>query len=118
LHGIPVGVKDILPAREGPTTAQSLVLDRAWGEGRDAPVVRRLRRAGAIVIGKTTTMEFAIGMPDATKPFPVPVNPWRPACWPGGSSSGTGSGVAAGFFLGGIGTDTGGSIRIPAAFAE
>jgi aspartyl-tRNA(Asn)/glutamyl-tRNA(Gln) amidotransferase subunit A len=55
-------------------------------------------------------------MPDDTKPFPVPRNPWDPNTWPGGSSSGTGSGVAAGMFLAGFGTDTGGSIRIPAAF--
>ena len=116
LHGIPIGVKDILAAQEGPTTAQSLVLDPEWGAGKDAPVVRRLRHAGAVIVGKTTTMEFAVGMPEPSKPFPVPVNPWRPECWPGGSSSGTGNGVAAGFFLAGIGSDTGGSIRIPAAF--
>jgi aspartyl-tRNA(Asn)/glutamyl-tRNA(Gln) amidotransferase subunit A len=116
LHGIPVGIKDILPAVEGPTTAQSLVLDPAWGAGKDAPVVRRLRRAGAVIVGKTSTMEFAIGMPDPTKPFPVPRNPWDTATWAGGSSSGTGNGVAAGMFLAGVGTDTGGSIRIPAAY--
>src|SRR5437879_10294963 len=55
-------------------------------------------------------------MPDPTKPFPIPRNPWDLETWPGGSSSGTGSGIAAGMFLAGIGTDTGGSIRIPAAF--
>src|SRR5579859_7957822 len=116
LHGIPVGVKDILAAREGPTTAQSLILDPAWGAGKDAPIVKRLRDAGAVITGKLTTMEFAIGMPDPTKPFPIPRNPWDLRTWPGGSSSGTGSGIAAGMFLAGIGTDTGGSIRIPAAF--
>jgi aspartyl-tRNA(Asn)/glutamyl-tRNA(Gln) amidotransferase subunit A len=116
LHGIPFGVKDILAMAEGPTTAQSLILDRSWGAGRDAPVVARVKAAGAVITGKTTTMEFACGMPDDTKPFPVPRNPWDPDTWPGGSSSGTGSGVAAGMFLAGFGTDTGGSIRIPAAF--
>ncbi|HVX21947.1 MAG TPA: amidase [Acidimicrobiales bacterium] len=116
LHGIPIGVKDILATVEGPTTAQSLVLDRGWGAGRDAPVVGRLRAAGVVVTGKSSTMEFAIGAPDPAKPFPLPRNPWDPATWPGGSSSGTGAGVAAGLFLGGLGTDTGGSIRIPAAF--
>jgi aspartyl-tRNA(Asn)/glutamyl-tRNA(Gln) amidotransferase subunit A len=115
LHGIPIGVKDIFAAREGATTAQSVVLDPAWGAGKDAVVVSRLRAAGAVIVGKTTTMEFAIGLPEAAKPFPVPVNPWRAECWPGGSSSGSSSGVAAGFFLAGIGSDTGGSIRIPAA---
>jgi aspartyl-tRNA(Asn)/glutamyl-tRNA(Gln) amidotransferase subunit A len=116
LHGIPCGVKDILAMAEGPTTAQSLILDRTWGEGRDAPVVARLKRAGAVITGKTTTMEFAIGLPDTDKPFPVPRNPWDTATWPGGSSSGSGAGVAAGFFYAAIGTDTGGSIRIPAGF--
>lgn len=115
LHGIPFGVKDIIAMAEGPTTAQSLVLDPAWGAGKDAPVVARLKAAGAVITGKTTTMEFACGMPDTTKPFPVPRNPWDLATWPGGSSSGTGSGVAAGMFLAGLGTDTAGSIRIPSA---
>ncbi len=115
LHGIPLGVKDIIAAAEGPTTAQSLVLDRTWGAGRDAPVVSRLRAAGAVIMGKVSTMEFACGMPDPTKPFPLPRNPWDPSTWPGGSSSGTAAGVAAGMFLGGLGTDTGGSIRFPAA---
>jgi aspartyl-tRNA(Asn)/glutamyl-tRNA(Gln) amidotransferase subunit A len=116
LHGIPVAVKDILAAQEGPTTAQSLVLDPAWGQGKDAPIVARLRAAGAVITGKTTTAEFACGMPDETKPFPIPRNPWDVAVSPGGSSAGTGSGIAAGMFFAGIGTDTGGSIRCPAAF--
>ena len=116
LHGIPLGVKDILAAAECITTGQSLVHDPAWWRGEDAPVVARLRNAGAVITGKTTTMEYAIGLPDPDKPFPVPRNPWDPAAWPGGSSSGTGAGVAAGMFLGGLGTDTGGSIRIPAAY--
>lgn len=116
LHGIPFAVKDIIAMAEGPTTAQSQVLDPDWGAGRDAPVVARLKQAGAVITGKTSTMEFACGMPDDSKPFPVPRNPWNPATWPGGSSSGTGGGIAAGMFLAGLGTDTGGSIRIPSAF--
>jgi aspartyl-tRNA(Asn)/glutamyl-tRNA(Gln) amidotransferase subunit A len=116
LHGIPLGIKDILASSEGPTTAQSVVLDRAWGTGRDAISVARLKQAGAIVPGKLSTMEYASGMPDPEKPFPLPRNPWDTGTWPGGSSSGTGAGVAAGLFLAGLGTDTGGSIRIPAAF--
>jgi aspartyl-tRNA(Asn)/glutamyl-tRNA(Gln) amidotransferase subunit A len=115
LHGVPIGIKDILTTREGPTTAQSLVLDPEWGSG-DAVAVARLRDAGAIIMGKTTTMEFALGLPDASKPFPLPRNPWEPACWAGGSSSGSASGVVLGLFAAGIGTDTGGSIRIPSAF--
>jgi aspartyl-tRNA(Asn)/glutamyl-tRNA(Gln) amidotransferase subunit A len=114
LLGVPVAVKDILSTVEGETTAQSLVLDRGWGRG-DAGCVARLRSAGAIIVGKTTTMEFAFGSPDETKPFPVPCNPWSPARWTGGSSSGSASGVAAGSFLGAVGTDTAASIRMPAA---
>jgi aspartyl-tRNA(Asn)/glutamyl-tRNA(Gln) amidotransferase subunit A len=116
LHGIPFAVKDIIAVADGPTTAQSLVLDPAWAAGRDAPVVARLRAAGAVITGKTSTMEFAVGMPDTTKPFRLPRNPWNPGTWAGGSSSGSGAGVAAGTFLGALGTDTAGGIRIPAAF--
>ncbi len=116
LHGIPMGIKDIISTADAPTTAQSLILDPAWGEQGDAPVVARLRAAGSVIMGKTTTMEFACGMPDFDKPFPVPRNPWDLERWPGGSSSGTGSGLATGMFLGGLGTDTGGSVRCPATF--
>jgi aspartyl-tRNA(Asn)/glutamyl-tRNA(Gln) amidotransferase subunit A len=115
LHGIPLGNKDIITTKEGPSTAQSVVMDPDWSDG-DAVVVARLRAAGAIVTGKTSTMEYACGLPDASKPFPVPRNPWNLDTWPGGSSSGTGSGVAAGLFYGGLGTDTGGSVRIPSTF--
>ncbi len=116
LHGIPLGIKDIIATDEGPTTAQSLVLDPAWGSGGDGPVMTRLRAAGAIVMGKTTTMEFAVGRPDFSKPFPIPRCPWDPERWAGGSSSGTGNGVASGQILAGLGTDTGGSVRLPAAY--
>lgn len=114
LAGIPIGIKDIITTEEGPTTCQSLVFDSSSMSG-DATVVQRLRAAGAVIVGKTTTMEFAIGTPDDEKPFPIPRNPWRTDTWTGGSSSGTGGGVAAEMMLGGLGTDTGGSIRIPAA---
>ncbi|MFE3229396.1 amidase [Nocardia sp. NPDC059228] len=117
LDGIPLGIKDILAHPHGPTTAQSLVLDPAWADsvGR-AVAIHRLEAAGGIVMGKTTTMEFAVGIPDPDKPFPIPRTPWDLDCWAGGSSSGSGSGIAAGMFLGAVGTDTAGSIRIPAAF--
>ncbi|MFR9805014.1 amidase [Pseudonocardia sp. RS010] len=114
LLGVPIGIKDIITTEDGETTGQSLVLDRAWGAG-DAAVAARLRAAGAVVVGKTTTMEFALGDPDPTKPFPIPRNPWDPTRWAGGSSSGSGSGVAAGMFLGALGTDTGASVRMPSA---
>lgn len=115
LQGIPLGIKDIIAAREGPTTACSKVLDPDWGRGVDAPVVTRLRARGAIILGKTTTLEFAMGPPDPEGPFPLHRNPWDLERWPGGSSAGTGTGVCAGLILGGLGSDTGGSIRIPAA---
>jgi aspartyl-tRNA(Asn)/glutamyl-tRNA(Gln) amidotransferase subunit A len=115
LHGIPLAVKDIIATSEGPTTAGSLVLDPEWGAGRDAPVVARLREAGAVIVGKTTTMEFAFGAPDPAKPFPAPRTPWDPNGWAGGSSSGSGAAVGAGLALGALGSDTGGSIRVPAA---
>ena len=75
LHGIPIGMKDILAMAEGPTTAQSLVLDPAWGEGRDAPVVARLKAGGAVITGKVTTMEFAVGFPDVDQALPDPAQP-------------------------------------------
>ncbi|MDH3681112.1 MAG: amidase, partial [Acidimicrobiia bacterium] len=116
LHGIPLGIKDILATDEGPTTAQSLVLDPTWGDQGDGPVITRLREAGAVLMGKTTTMEFAVGRPDFSKPFPVPRCPWNTDRWAGGSSSGTANGIASGQILGGLGTDTGGSVRLPAAY--
>ncbi len=117
LHGIPLGIKDIISTAEGTSTAQSLVLDPQWGiDIGDAVVVSRLRAAGGIVMGKLSTMEFACGMPDFARPFPIPRNPWDLTRWAGGSSSGSGSSVSTGMVLGALGTDTAGSIRIPAAF--
>ncbi|MFF4025612.1 MULTISPECIES: amidase [Nocardia] len=116
LLGIPIAVKDIITTADGPTTGQSAVLDREWGAG-DAAVVARLRDAGAVIVGKTTTMEFAFGSPDPAKQFPIPRNPWDPRRWPGGSSSGSASGCAAGMFLGAVGTDTGASVRMPSALS-
>ncbi|MFF3358652.1 amidase [Streptomyces sp. NPDC002917] len=115
LHGIPFGIKDILFTREGRTSAQSLAADIDW-PCEDGPVIRRLRSAGAIILGKTSTMEYAAGLPDSTKPFPIPRNPWNLEYWAGGSSSGSASAVASGFVAAAIGTDTGGSVRIPASY--
>jgi aspartyl-tRNA(Asn)/glutamyl-tRNA(Gln) amidotransferase subunit A len=115
LCGIPLAIKDIIAMREAPTTANSRVLDPEWGKGTDAPVVARLRAVGSVFVGKSTTSEFACGMPDDTKGFPIPHNPWDLDRTPAGSSSGTGIAVAAGLTLGGLGTDTGGSVRGPAA---
>jgi aspartyl-tRNA(Asn)/glutamyl-tRNA(Gln) amidotransferase subunit A len=115
LQGIPLGVKDIIATRDAPTTANSHILDPAWGADWDAPVVARLRAAGAVIMGKTVTSEFACGGPDPDKGFPMPKNPWDTERTAAGSSSGTGIAVAAGLVLGGLGTDTGGSVRAPAS---
>jgi aspartyl-tRNA(Asn)/glutamyl-tRNA(Gln) amidotransferase subunit A len=115
LQGIPLVAKDNLFAREGPTSAQSTVRDPSWDVTGDATAVARLRAAGAVLTGKVTLSEFAIGGPDMRSPYPRPRNPWNLHCWPGGSSSGTGAAVAGGLALAGLGTDTAGSIRMPAA---
>lgn len=116
LQGIPLAIKDIICTLEAPTTANSNVLDRAWGADRDATVTRKLREAGAIMIGKLGLNEFAIGWPDPATGFRIPKNPWNLERTPGGSSSGTGAAVGAGVVLGGLGTDTGGSVRGPASY--
>jgi aspartyl-tRNA(Asn)/glutamyl-tRNA(Gln) amidotransferase subunit A len=113
LQGIPYCTKDIIATRDAPTTANSLVLDRTWGDGWDAPVVARLRSAGAVHMGKTVLSEFACGLPDVTKGWLMPRNPWDTERTPAGSSSGTGIAVSAGMVYCGLGTDTGGSIRAP-----
>ena len=116
LHGIPLAVKDIIATADAPTTANSHVLDPAWGQRGDATVVRKLREAGAVLLGKLGLSEFAVGYPDPDKGFRIPKNPWDLARSPGGSSSGTAAAIAGGLILGGLGTDTGGSIRGPAAY--
>jgi aspartyl-tRNA(Asn)/glutamyl-tRNA(Gln) amidotransferase subunit A len=115
LHGIPLAIKDIIDVAGTATTANSEVHDNdpKWQNRKDAAVVGRLRAAGAVFTGKTTTSEFAIGVPDAEKRFLVPRNPWDTTRSAAGSSSGTGIAVAAGLALGGLGTDTGGSVRSP-----
>jgi aspartyl-tRNA(Asn)/glutamyl-tRNA(Gln) amidotransferase subunit A len=115
LHGIPLAVKDIIATEDAPTTADSRALPPDWHAGVDATAVARLREAGAVIIGKATTNEFACGDIDPRKGFLVPHNPWHLEHSPSGSSSGTGVAVAAGLALGGLGTDTGGSIRRPSA---
>ncbi len=115
LQGIPFGIKDLLATRDQPTTANSLILDPAWGDGYDSVVSERVRGSGAVIMGKLVLSEFAIGAPDAEKPFPIPHNPWDLERSPAGSSSGTGIAVSTGMVLGGIGTDTGGSVRGPAS---
>jgi len=115
LLGIPLAIKDMIAVAGFPTRANSRVLAGGWGTGQDAPVAARLRRAGAVFIGKATTSEFAVGHPEAGPHGPIPRNPWNEDYSPAGSSSGTAIAVVAGFAFGGLGTDTGGSVRAPSA---
>ena len=114
LHGVPVGVKDIIDVAGLPTTGHSKILVNNIAEA-DAVVIQKLRQAGAIILGKLATHEFAIGGPSFDLPFPPARNPWNPDHHPGGSSSGSGAGVCAGLFPVALGTDTGGSVRNPAS---
>jgi aspartyl-tRNA(Asn)/glutamyl-tRNA(Gln) amidotransferase subunit A len=115
LHGLPISVKDIVPTVEAPTTAGSRIFGAGLMAVRDAPVVRRLRRAGAIVLGKTNLHEVALGVTSANEHFGAVCNPWDPALVAGGSSGGSAAAVAAGLGPLSVGSDTRGSIRIPAA---
>ena len=114
LHGIPVGLKDLYATAGFRTTAHSRVLVD-WVPAEDATAVRRLREAGAVILGKHGMAEFAFGGPALDGMFPPPRNPWNPAREPGGSSSGSGAALAAGLCFGALGSDTGGSIRKPAS---
>ena len=114
LHGIPISLKDLIDVAGQPTTAASWVFkDRI--AARDAPLVLRLRQAGAVIIGKTNLHEFAFGTTSEDSAFGAVKHPRDPARSPGGSSGGSGAAVATGMGLGSIGTDTGGSVRIPSA---
>lgn len=114
LHGIPMSVKDLIDVEGMPTTAGSRVLPLVPA-ARDAEAVARLRGAGAVILGKTNLHEFAFGTTSEDSAFGAVRNPLDLARMAGGSSGGSAAAVAAGIGLGSIGTDTGGSIRIPAA---
>jgi aspartyl-tRNA(Asn)/glutamyl-tRNA(Gln) amidotransferase subunit A len=115
LWGVPLAVKDVIDVVGARTTAGSrLLADNV--AAADAEVVARLRRAGAIVVGKTNTHEFAYGPTTTSEHFGPAWNPWALDRVPGGSSGGSAAAVAAGLVPGALGTDTAGSIRIPAAF--
>jgi aspartyl-tRNA(Asn)/glutamyl-tRNA(Gln) amidotransferase subunit A len=114
LHGIPIGLKDIVDTKGIATTCGSKILQDNIPDA-DAACAEKLAQAGTVLIGKTTTHEFADGGPSFDLPKPPARNPWNTEHFTAGSSSGTGAAVAAGLILGGIGTDTGGSIRGPAA---
>jgi Asp-tRNA(Asn)/Glu-tRNA(Gln) amidotransferase A subunit family amidase len=109
LHGIPVGIKDIIETQGIPTRMGSPIFD-GYVPASSAALVRRVEAAGAFVMGKTVTTEFAYFTPGKTR------NPWNPAHTPGGSSSGSAAAVAMGFLPGAVGTQTNGSMIRPAAF--
>lgn len=115
LHGIPFAQKDIFASEGLPTTGHSQrCVDTMATE--DAATTAKLKAAGAVPLGKLATHEFATGGPSWDLPFPPARNPWDLTRFPGGSSSGSGVAVAAGLVPGAMGSDTGGSIRLPAAF--
>lgn len=114
LHGIPLSLKDLIDLKGTPTTAGSLIRKDHIATS-DAVVTRRLRAAGAVFVGKTNLHEFAFGTTTEDSGFGLARNPVDPARSPGGSSGGSGIAIATGMSLGTVGTDTGGSIRIPAA---
>jgi aspartyl-tRNA(Asn)/glutamyl-tRNA(Gln) amidotransferase subunit A len=115
LHGVPVAVKDVIDVAGVPTTAGSKILaDKV--AAHDAVCVARLREAGAVVLGKLNTHEFAFGASTTSPHFGAAHNPWAPDRICGGSSGGSGAAAAADLAAGTLGTDTAGSIRIPSCF--
>lgn len=115
MTGIPVALKDVLCTHDAPTTAASRILE-GFRPPYDATVVRRLREAGAVFLGKANTDEFAMGSSNENSAYKVVRNPWNLNHVPGGSSGGPAAAVAAGLALVSLGSDTGGSIRQPAGF--
>ncbi len=118
LAGIPISVKDLFDVAGEPTPAGSIVLQNAPPAAEDAPTVARLRAAGAVLVGRTNMTEFAYSALGINSHFGTPLNPYdrRTGRVPGGSSSGAAVSVADGMAVVGLGTDTGGSLRVPAAF--
>jgi aspartyl-tRNA(Asn)/glutamyl-tRNA(Gln) amidotransferase subunit A len=115
LHGVPVALKDVFDVAGLPTTANSRLFLGNPPATQDSAVAARLRAAGAVMLGKLHCWELSVGGPSDEPPFGPARNPWHLGREPGGSSSGPGAAVAAGFVMAAVGGDTGGSIRLPAA---
>ncbi|MCJ7832961.1 MAG: amidase [Deltaproteobacteria bacterium] len=115
LWGIPIAVKDLIDVAGEITTQGSSFFRNAPVAGRDASIIERLKKAGAISFGKTNLHEFALGGTSSNPHFGICRNPWNPDYIPGGSSGGSGAAVAARMVPGALGTDTLGSIRLPSA---
>lgn len=115
LAGVPVGVKDLFDV-DGAVTTQGSLVHREHVAVRDGGVVRRLAEAGAVVIGKTNTSEFGQSATTENRLGPAARTPWDPACTAGGSSGGSAAGVAVGACAVAVGSDGGGSVRVPAAY--
>ena len=115
LAGVPLSVKDLILTRGMPTTAGSKTFGKKLPARADAPVARKLRRAGAVLLGKTNLHELAMGVTTVNEHYGPARNPWDTSRVAGGSSGGSAVAVASGMGAGSVGTDTRGSIRIPAA---
>jgi len=116
LDGVPTSIKDLILTRGWPTLRGSRTIDPRQAWDVDAPATARLREAGAVLLGKTTTPEFGCKGETNSPATGITRNPWNSACTPGGSSGGTAAAVAAGLGPLSVGTDGAGSVRIPAAF--
>ncbi len=116
LEGVPTSIKDLILTRGWPTLRGSRTIDPKQPWDIDAPATARLREAGAVLLGKTTTPEFGCKGETNSPATGITRNPWNPDCTPGGSSGGTAAAVAAGLGPLSVGTDGAGSVRIPAAF--
>ena len=115
LAGVPIALKDFTPTK-GKTTTRGSALLKDWVPDYDSVLTERLLQAGAILVGKTTTPEFAASGFTRSLLWGETRNPWNPQCTPGGSSGGSGAAVASGCVALAEGTDMGGSVRIPAAY--